>query len=470
MEKFGKKIREELFLLDEETTFTNHGSYGAIPKPVFEAHQDLLRSVERNVNKWFLTDLQIRYGDAIKVLAGLTGSSPSDVAFVENATTAVNAVLRSQSLGPGDGVLVTNLTYAACTNAAQVVCSDTGASLRSLEVRLPVSSKEALVQLYRKELEAHPTTKIVLVDHISSPISIVMPVKEIVQVCHEKGVRVIVDGAHAPGQLALNMAEIGADYYTGNLHKWMFCPRGCAFLYVSPSLQAQTRPLVISHDHLKSFSEAFRMQATRDYTPYCMLPAAVEFVNNIGGLEAISSYNRELSIWASDMLCKRWNVEPLPIAPELRSPFLAIVGLPKCFGPPTTEVRRGIARELLASFNVSTVVGIFDEKLWFRISTQVYNTKEDYAGAAALVAEAHKLHSNGPKCQELDWVLHSIGSGDYGCWCKEALNTISRLASHLAIHQLSPKTSVVAEIYGQLNMTLICSIARTILTRELPSS
>ena len=162
-----------------------------------------------------LPAVQIRYGDAIKVLAGLTGSSPSDVAFVENATTAVNAVLRSQSLGPGDGVLVTNLTYAACTNAAQVVCNDTGASLRSLEVRLPVSSKEALVQLYREELEAHPTTKIVLVDHISSPISIVMPVKEIVQVCHERGVRVIVDGAHAPGQLALNMAEIGADYYTG---------------------------------------------------------------------------------------------------------------------------------------------------------------------------------------------------------------------------------------------------------------
>lgn len=385
MENFGKKIRNDMFLLDEGTTFTNHGSYGTVPKPVFEAHQDLLRSVERNVNKWFLTDLQIRYIDAIKVLAGLMGASPSDLVFVENATTAVNAVLRSQSLSPGDGVLVTSLTYAACANAAKVVCSDTGASLRSIEVKLPVSSKEALVQLYREELEAHPATKVVLIDHITSPSAIVMPVKEIAQVCHERGVRVIVDGAHAPGQLALNMAEIGADYYTGNLHKWMFCPRGCAFLYVSPSLQTQTHPLVVSHYHFKSLNEAFLMQATRDYTPYCMVPAAVEFINNIGGLEAISSYNRELSVWASEMLCKRWNVEPLPIAPELRSPFLAVVGMPKCFGPPTAEVKTEIVRELSANFNVITVVDIVDGKLWCRISTQVYNTKEDYIRLADAV-------------------------------------------------------------------------------------
>ena len=159
--------------------------------------------------------MQIRYDVAIKVLAGLIGASHSDLAFVENATTAVSAVLRSQSLAPGDGVLITSLTYGACANATKVVCSDTGASLRSIEVRLPLSSKEALVQLYREELEAHPTTKIVLIDHITSPSAILMPVKEIVQVCHERGVRVIVDGAHAPGQLTLNMAEIGADYYTG---------------------------------------------------------------------------------------------------------------------------------------------------------------------------------------------------------------------------------------------------------------
>ena len=212
---FGQDIRDAMFFLDKDVAFTNHGSFGTVPKPVQEAQSAKQREVEWNPDLWYRWNLKPEYLRACEAVAKFVQAAPHEVVLVENATSAVNIVFRSLKLCAEDGLLVTSLTYRACHNAAKAVCSGTGAKLHILEIKLPIVDKESIIQLYREYLEQHPDVRMALVDHITSPSALLMPVKEIVSVCHASGVRVMVDGAHAPGQVELRMKEIGADYYTG---------------------------------------------------------------------------------------------------------------------------------------------------------------------------------------------------------------------------------------------------------------
>ena len=212
---FGRDLRASLFMLDPEAALLNHGSYGAVPRPVHEAHVALLREVERHPDHWFSTKQPALFREACNAVAAFVGVPGSDLTLVENATTAVNTVLRGAPLSSDQGVLITSLTYRACRIAAEVACAARGATLHSLEIRLPVASPEAIVQLYAEFLEAHPDISLVLLDHITSPSAMVMPVPELVALCHGRGARVMVDGAHAPGQLPLDIGQLQPDYYTG---------------------------------------------------------------------------------------------------------------------------------------------------------------------------------------------------------------------------------------------------------------
>lgn len=214
---FGREIRESLFCLDREAAFTNHGSFGTVPRPVLDAHMDLLRKVESQPDAWFRRTLKPLYFQACEAAAKFIGASREEVVLVENATTAVNIIVRGLKLSPADGILATTFTYDACKNAVKVACKDAGAESHFMEIKVPIVSPESIVQQYTDYLDQHRNVSFVLVDHITSPSAVVMPVKEIVRVCHERGVVVMVDGAHAPGQLPLDMKDIGADYYTGIL-------------------------------------------------------------------------------------------------------------------------------------------------------------------------------------------------------------------------------------------------------------
>ena len=214
---FGQDIRESIFFLDKDVAFTNHGSFGTVPKPILDAHNAMLKEVECNPDLWFRLNLTPEYIKSCEAVANFVHAAPQEVVLVENATSAVCTVLRSLKLGAGDGILVTSLTYPVCHNAAKVVCRDTGAKLHILQIAFPITDKESVIKLYREYLEQHPDVRMALVDHITSPSSVLMPVNEIVSMCHSKGVRVMVDGAHAPGQLELRMKDIGAEYYTGEV-------------------------------------------------------------------------------------------------------------------------------------------------------------------------------------------------------------------------------------------------------------
>ena len=215
MALLGRECRKKHFLLQDDIAQINHGSFGAVPRVVLAVQQKLQENVEQCPDAWFRYTCNTKIQDALQHLAAYVKCDPRDLVFVENATTGVCTALSSHKLGEGQGVLITNLTYRAIANQARHLCEKTGAPLHVLEIRLPIDSAETVTALYRDYLASHPDVCVAVVDHITSPSTMLLPVKDILQVCHKVGVKVIVDGAHAPGQLDLNLGELGAEYYIG---------------------------------------------------------------------------------------------------------------------------------------------------------------------------------------------------------------------------------------------------------------
>ena len=212
--KPGSAECRNLFLLSSDYTFINHGSFGTIPKPVHDAYKKLLDEVESSPDAWFRYKYQVLMRKSCEAIAPLVNCKPENLIFVENASTGVHTALRSVRLDPSEGVLITKLAYPAIANTSRRLTEESSSKYHVLDIEPPISSKEEVVEKYRSYLSMHPDVKVAVIDHITSPSTIVLPVKEIVQVCREKGVVTIIDGAHAIGHLPIDMKEINPDYYT----------------------------------------------------------------------------------------------------------------------------------------------------------------------------------------------------------------------------------------------------------------
>ena len=215
MVTLGSEECRNLFLLEEDFTFLNHGSFGCVPKPVFNAYSKLLGEVESNPDKWFIHKLEPLLLRSREALAPILNCNPEDLVFVENASTGVHTALRSVGLAPGEAVLVTNLSYKAISNTSRRFSEESNGKRYLLDLDPPISNQEQVIKKYKEFLESHPDIKVAVIDHITSPSTMKMPVKEIVKVCRERGVVTVIDGAHAPGQLKIDLKEINPDYYTG---------------------------------------------------------------------------------------------------------------------------------------------------------------------------------------------------------------------------------------------------------------
>jgi len=235
----------EAWDLDPGVRFLNHGSFGACPRAVLEAQSRLQAELEREPVQFMARRLPSYLDDARESLASFVGAAASDLVFVPNATTGVNAVLRSLTFEPGDELLVTNHGYNACSNAARFVCERAGAEAKVAEIPFPLQSEQQVLDAILAVVT--PKTRLALIDHITSPTGLVLPIARIVRELRERGVETLVDGAHGPGMLELNLDEIGAAYYTGNCHKWLCTPKGSGLLHVRRDLQDSVRPTVISH-------------------------------------------------------------------------------------------------------------------------------------------------------------------------------------------------------------------------------
>ena len=302
--------------LDPRVDFLNHGSYGATPRPVMEAQQAWREHLEREPVRFMVEQLESALDAARAALGEFVGAEPDDLAFVTNATTGVNTVLRSLLLEPGDELLTTNHEYNAVRNTLDFVADQSGARVVVATVPFPIESPDQVVTAVLEAVT--PRTRLAVIDHVTSATALVLPVAELVGGLAEHGVDTLVDGAHAPGMVELDIAGLGAAYYTGNLHKWVCAPKGAAFLWVRPDRQDRIRPLVISHGassprHDRSrFRLEFDWVGTSDPSAWLAVPAAIDFGASLldGGWPALRTRNHELVLQARDLMAASLGVTP----------------------------------------------------------------------------------------------------------------------------------------------------------------
>jgi len=385
---------QELWLLDEAVTFLNHGSFGATPVPVLEKQQSLRSQLEREPVRFFVREYEELLDAARKELAAFVGADPEDLAFVPNATTGVNSVLRSLRLSPNDELLTTDQEYNACRNALNFIASRTGARVVVATVPFPITSPEQVIQAVMDKVR--PQTKLALLDHITSQTGLIFPIQQLVRQLAACGVDTLIDGAHAPGMVPLNLEEIGATYYTGNCHKWLCAPKGAAFLYVRREKQSEISPLTISHgansprQERSRFHLEFDWTGSHDPTAYLCVPEAIQFMRSLlpGGWQELMQRNRTMVLAARQMLCERLLVSP-PCPDEMIG-SLAVVPLPDDADEVGEETRLlpPLQDALWELFGIEVPIIFFPArpKQLVRISAQIYNTPAQYEYLANAIA------------------------------------------------------------------------------------
>jgi isopenicillin-N epimerase len=316
--------------LDPEVVFLNHGSFGACPRVVLEAQQQWQRRLEREPVLFLHRELEQHLDAARAALAQFVGCQPDDLAFVTNATAGVNTVLRSIVFGPEDELLVTDHEYNACRNALDLIAQRTGARVVVAALPFPLQDAHEVVDAVLAYVSKR--TRLLLIDHVTSPTGIVLPVEKIVPLMAQRGIDTLVDGAHAPGMLPLQLEKLGAAYYTGNCHKWLCTPKGSALLYVRRDRQALIRPLTISHgaNSPRTDRSRFRLEfdftGTCDPTPWLCVPTALQFLGSLlpGGIAELQRHNHELAVRSRDKLCKAVGTEP-PAPPAMLGSLASVL-------------------------------------------------------------------------------------------------------------------------------------------------
>jgi isopenicillin-N epimerase len=384
--------------LDRTVTFLNHGSFGACPIPVLEKQNEYRLRMEEEPVRFQVRELEELIWESKNALANFIHAKAEDLVFISNATTGVNTILNSLQFEAGDELLTTNHCYGACLNAAKWFCEKANAKVVVAEIPFPISSPEEVTAVILNKVSAK--TKLVMIDHITSPTGIIFPVKEIVAALNSRGIDCLVDGAHAPGMLDLNLEEINAAYYTGNCHKWTCSPKGSALLHVRKDKQHLIHPLSVSHAYdvpdvkEKLWSSNFFWPGTNDYTTYLCVKDAINFMGNLfdGGWNELRNNNRNLVLAARKMLGEKMNT-PLP-APEemigsLSNIFLSKTELPE-YGFNYIDP---LQNKLWDEYKIEVPVIIWNKtepRLWFRISAQCYNSIEQYEYLGEALADLLK--------------------------------------------------------------------------------
>lgn len=339
-----------------------------------------------------------------KMLGNFLGADSQNLVLVPNATSGVNAVLRSLAFTAGDEILVHSHIYGACSNVVAFVAKSKGVSIRTALIPFPCDSAERIHDAVMAQVTSR--TRLVFLDHITSPSALTFPLQTLIPELQKRHIEVFIDGAHAPGQIPLALEQLGATYYVGNCHKWMCAPRGTGFLYVAPHRQDLVFPAVISPqaDTVRAgrsaFEQRFEWAGTQDYTPFLMIPETVEYLKTSwpGGWDALMQRNHQLVLQGRDLICHALEC-PRP-APDSLLGAMATVPLPERFSRHAitlmsqaaamndglaspamlTEPRWALYRDLLDRFGIDVSIHDFggDGKLALRISAHAYNTLEEY--------------------------------------------------------------------------------------------
>ncbi|MFQ5341547.1 MAG: aminotransferase class V-fold PLP-dependent enzyme [Anaerolineae bacterium] len=367
---------KNLFLLDPEVVFLNHGSFGATPRPVFEAYQAWQRRVEAQPVSFLATELFDHLRHARQALADFVGARADDLAFVPNATFGINVVAHSLNLDSGDEILTTDHEYGACDNAWEFISRKTGASYVHQPIPLPATSSDEIVEQVWSGVT--PRTKVIFISHITSATALHLPVETICRRAREAGILTVVDGAHAPGQIAVDLAAIQADFYAGNCHKWLSAPKGSAFLYTDHDRQELIEPLIVSWGWGEDatfttgsrYLDNLQWWGTMDPSAFLSVPAAIQFQKE-HNWPAVRRRCHTLVGQAVRRICDLTGLAPL--YPHDRGFYhqMAIAPLPTIHDLPAFKER------LYEEYCVEVPCVQWNEQQFIRVSVQGYNTQAD---------------------------------------------------------------------------------------------
>ena len=383
------------WVLDPEVVFLNHGSFGATPKAVLDEQSRIRLQIEREPLIFFDHDYLPALDQARAVLAEFLGAQTDDLAFVVNATTGVNTVLRSLRLERGDQLLVTDHEYDACRNAIEAVAADSGAEVVVASIPFPLSSESRVVEAVIEKVT--PRTRLLLIDHATSQTGMVLPIERLVNEAQAREVDVLVDGAHAPGMVPLDLDTLGAAYYTGNLHKWTCAPKGAAFLHVREDRRDGVRPLVISHGaNAKPVKRSrFHLEhdwtGTRDPSAWLSVPVALDEMESMveGGWDEVRRRNRELVLEGRDILCDALGVKAP--CPDGMIGSLASLPLPDGDSGSVNELFPfdRLQDRLREDYRIEVPVIAWPAppRRLVRISAQLYNSRPQYVALAEALRE-----------------------------------------------------------------------------------
>ncbi|MEU4687861.1 aminotransferase class V-fold PLP-dependent enzyme [Actinoplanes sp. NPDC023714] len=364
-----------MFSLDPAVSYLNHGSFGAVPVNVQRVQQRLRDEMEANPLRFYGTGLLDRVVHTRRHLAAFLGADPDGSALVPNTTAAVSLVLQSIRFAPAEEVLLTDHSYGAVAMAVRRQCRRTGATARTVAIPLGATDAE-VVSRVRAALRPG-RTRLLVVDQVASATASHFPVREIVAAAREHDIPVLVDAAHVPGMLPVDVGALGADFWVGNLHKWAWAPRGTALLSVAPAWRRRIDPLVVSWEHDEGYPLAVEFQGTIDYTPWLAAPAGVFTLRTLGW-EAVRKHNTELAAYGQRVVGQALGLAPSDL-PDPGGPGIAMRVVPLPAGIATTTPEAIALRQRISDkLAVETAVNAWGGRGLLRLSAQVYNRPEEY--------------------------------------------------------------------------------------------
>ena len=392
----------EHFVLDPTIAFLNHGSYGACPRRVLEEQSRIRAHMEREPVEFFMVDMERQMDEARGRLAAWLGCDAAGLVPVPNATTGVATALWNHPLELGDEILVNDHEYSACISEAKRLAKTKHLTVREVSLPWPVQHEDQIVDALLEGVT--PKTKLAILSWITSPTAIVLPAARLVREFRARGVEVILDGAHAPGQIDVDIESVSPAYFTANMHKWPCAPKGSGVLWIAPKYREGFEPLVLSaRAHLDRPDRSrllalFDYTGTSDYTAFLTAPAAVDIISEIGGgWDAIRAHNASLARRGRDIICERLGIEPP--APDTMLGTMASLVLPGD-GLASGGTRPGgyedpLQERLVRTHRVQVPVWSLPSRRarMLRISAQIYNTEAQYAHLADALAEELAAHA-----------------------------------------------------------------------------
>jgi isopenicillin-N epimerase len=377
--QFGH-VRRPDFLLAEGVDHLNHGSFGATPRVVHAAAAEWRARIEADPTTFFRRDLVPGLRAAAERVAAFLGGSAQDWAFVENATAGLNANIASlaPTLMPGYEIVCLSQVYNAVGDALRHHADRAGARVVIVEVPVPFVDPAPLLASLSQAIG--PRTRLAVFDHITSAGAVVLPVREMAALCRDRGVPVAIDGAHAPGQIALDVPALGVDWYVGNLHKWAFAARGTGVIWCAPEHRSALHPTSISHALGAGFPDEFDYTGTRDNSAWLAVPAALDYLDALGA-EAMRAHNTAVARDAGALLTEAWGGDAAAAA-EFRAAMVSVRLFGRAAGD--RDAARRVAARLSEGHNITAGVMVLECGVWIRVSAQIYNEIGDYRRLAAI--------------------------------------------------------------------------------------